>query len=64
MRSTRDNVAETERARKIQDREAARYDRQISVFERILFGDGRRWVCEQARGDVLEQAIGTARNLP
>jgi ubiquinone/menaquinone biosynthesis C-methylase UbiE len=64
MRSPRDNAAETERVRKIQDREAARYDRQISVFERVLFGDGRRWVCEQARGDVLELAIGTARNLP
>jgi ubiquinone/menaquinone biosynthesis C-methylase UbiE len=64
MRSTRDNAAETERVRKIQDREAPRYDRQISVFERVLFGDGRLWVCEQARGEVLELAIGTARNLP
>jgi ubiquinone/menaquinone biosynthesis C-methylase UbiE len=64
MSSMRDNAAETERVRKIQDREAPRYDRQISIFERVLFGDGRRWVCEQARGDVLELAIGTARNLP
>jgi ubiquinone/menaquinone biosynthesis C-methylase UbiE len=56
--------AETERVRRIQDRGAAHYDRQISVFERILFGDGRRWVCEQARGRVLELAVGTARNLP
>lgn len=39
------------------------YDRQILVFERILFGDGRRWVCKQARGRVLELAVGTARNL-
>jgi ubiquinone/menaquinone biosynthesis C-methylase UbiE len=64
MRPTRDNTAETERVRKLQDREARRYDRNISIFERILFGDGRRWVCEQARGHVLELAIGTARNLP
>jgi ubiquinone/menaquinone biosynthesis C-methylase UbiE len=64
MSSTRDIATETERVRTIQDREAARYDRQISVFERVLFGDGRRWVCEQARGHVLELAIGTARNLP
>jgi ubiquinone/menaquinone biosynthesis C-methylase UbiE len=56
--------AETERVRRIQDRGAAHYDRQISVFERILFGDGRRWVCEQAEGHVLELAAGTARNLP
>jgi ubiquinone/menaquinone biosynthesis C-methylase UbiE len=54
---------ETERVRRIQDKEAPRYDRQISFFERILFGDGRRWVCSQAEGDVLELAIGTARNL-
>ena len=56
--------SETERVRRIQDRGAAHYDRGISVVERILFGDGRRWVCEQARGRVLELAIGTARNLP
>jgi len=48
--------AETERVRRIQDKEAPRYDRQISFFERILFGDGRRWVCSQAEGDVLELA--------
>jgi hypothetical protein len=30
----------------------------------MLFGDGRHWVCEQARGRVLEPAIGTARNVP
>src|SRR5215211_9499903 len=64
MRPTRDNAAETERVRKLQDREAPRYDRNISIFERILFGGGRRWVCEQARGQVLELAVGTARNLP
>lgn len=50
--------------RKNQDRNAPRYDRQIAFFERVLFGDGRRWVCQQARGRVLELAIGTARNLP
>jgi ubiquinone/menaquinone biosynthesis C-methylase UbiE len=60
----RDTAAETERVRTLQDREAPRYDRNISVFERILFGDGRRWVCSQARGHVLELAVGTARNLP
>jgi ubiquinone/menaquinone biosynthesis C-methylase UbiE len=60
----RDNAAETERVRRLQDREAPRYDRNISISERILFGDGRRWVCEQARGQVLELAVGTARNLP
>jgi ubiquinone/menaquinone biosynthesis C-methylase UbiE len=55
---------ETERIRKIQDKEASRYDRQISFFERILFGGGREWVCSRVEGEVLELAAGTARNLP
>jgi ubiquinone/menaquinone biosynthesis C-methylase UbiE len=33
-------------------------------WERVLFGGGREWVCSQARGDVLEVAPGTGRNLP
>jgi ubiquinone/menaquinone biosynthesis C-methylase UbiE len=63
-RPTSDIAAETERVREIQDKEAPRYDRQISFFERVLFGGGREWVCSQARGDVLELAAGTLRNLP
>jgi ubiquinone/menaquinone biosynthesis C-methylase UbiE len=55
---------ETERVRAVQDKQAPKYDRQISFFERVLFGDGRAWVCSQARGQVLELACGTARNLP
>jgi ubiquinone/menaquinone biosynthesis C-methylase UbiE len=55
---------ETERVRRIQDKTAPRYDKRIGFFERVLFGGGRRWVCEQAEGDVLEIAAGTARNLP
>src|SRR5207245_9712623 len=54
---------ETERVRAVQDKQAPKYDRQISIFERILFGDGRAWVCSQAHGQVLELACGTARNL-
>ena len=64
MRHRRDTVAETERVRQLQDREAHRYDKNIALFERLLFADGRQWVCEQARGAVLELAAGTARNLP
>jgi ubiquinone/menaquinone biosynthesis C-methylase UbiE len=56
--------AETARVRRLQDREAPKYDRRIGFFERALFGGGREWVCSQARGDVLEVAAGTARNLP
>jgi ubiquinone/menaquinone biosynthesis C-methylase UbiE len=55
---------ETDRVRAVQDKQAPRYDRQISFFERVLFGDGRAWVCSRARGKVLELACGTARNLP
>jgi ubiquinone/menaquinone biosynthesis C-methylase UbiE len=58
------HVKETERVRKLQDKEAPRYDRQISFFERVLFGGGREWVCSKAEGEVLELAAGTARNLP
>lgn len=58
-----DNATETARVRRIQDKEAPRYDRQISFFERVLFGGGREWVCSQAEGKVLELAAGTGRNL-
>jgi ubiquinone/menaquinone biosynthesis C-methylase UbiE len=57
-------TAETERVRRIQDKEAPRYDRQMGFFERILFGGGREWACSRVRGEVLEIAIGTGRNLP
>jgi ubiquinone/menaquinone biosynthesis C-methylase UbiE len=48
------------------DKTAARYDRQMGFWEKVLFGgeSGRRWVCSQAEGEVLEIAIGTGRNLP
>jgi ubiquinone/menaquinone biosynthesis C-methylase UbiE len=57
-------AGETERVREIQDKAAPKYDRTMSRWERVLFGGGREWVCSQARGDVLEIAIGTGRNLP
>ena len=55
---------ETARVRRRYDEVAARYDRFIRIAERLLFGDGRRWICAQARGKVLELAVGTGRNLP
>jgi len=63
-RPSGDIAAETERVREIQGKEAPRYDRQISFFERALFGGGREWICSQVQGDVLELAAGTLRNLP
>jgi ubiquinone/menaquinone biosynthesis C-methylase UbiE len=50
--------------RRVWDKTAPAYDRQIALFERIWFGGGREWVCSRATGDVLEVAIGTGRNLP
>src|SRR5215207_99979 len=58
------NLTETERVRRIQDKEAPRYDRNMGFFERMLFAGGREWACSQVDGAVLELAFGTGRNLP
>jgi ubiquinone/menaquinone biosynthesis C-methylase UbiE len=57
-------LTETERVRRIQDKEAPRYDRQMGLFDRILFAGGREWACSKANGEVLELAFGTGLNLP
>lgn len=54
---------ETARVRAVWDRDPAAYDRMMPRVERLLFADGREWVCARATGDVLEIAIGTGRNL-
>lgn len=53
----------TERVRRIWDRQAARFDRDMDFWERVLFPGDRAWACGQAEGDVLEVAVGTGRNL-
>ena len=63
MSARRKGGAVTEQVRRHYDDTAPRYNRQIALFERVLFGDGRSWVCSQAQGDVLEIAVGTGRNL-
>jgi ubiquinone/menaquinone biosynthesis C-methylase UbiE len=55
---------ETARVRRVYERDAAGYDRDIGHFERALLEDGRQWACGQVAGAVLEIAIGTGRNLP
>ncbi len=55
---------ETRRVRHLYNRHARRYDASIRIMERLLLEDGRRWACGQARGETLEIAVGTGRNLP
>lgn len=52
-----------QRQRRVWDEAAPAYDRQMALFERLLLGDGRAWVGRQARGRVLEVAVGTGLNL-
>lgn len=52
------------KARRVWDQYAARYDKDISFWERAFFGTGREWVCSRARGRVLEVGVGTGRNFP
>jgi ubiquinone/menaquinone biosynthesis C-methylase UbiE len=54
----------TARQRRVWDKVAPSYDKQIAFFERIQFGGGREWVGSRASGSVLEVAIGTGRSLP
>jgi ubiquinone/menaquinone biosynthesis C-methylase UbiE len=54
---------ETDRIRRIFDKQAPKYDRAMAQFERLLFAGTREWACSRAEGDVLEIAVGTARNL-
>ena len=52
------------RQKRVWDKSAPSYDKQIALFEKTWFGGGREWLGERARGRVLEVAIGTGRNLP
>lgn len=53
----------TARTRSQYDAYASHYDFDTHLYERVMLGDGRSWACSQARGDVLEVAVGTGRNL-
>jgi ubiquinone/menaquinone biosynthesis C-methylase UbiE/predicted ester cyclase len=55
---------ETDRVRRIFDKQAPKYDKSMARFERLLFSGNREWACSRAEGEVLEIAAGTARNLP
>jgi ubiquinone/menaquinone biosynthesis C-methylase UbiE len=52
------------RQKRVWDKSAPSYDKQIAFFEKVQFGGGREWLGERAHGRVLEVAVGTGRNLP
>src|ERR1700722_14508957 len=52
------------RQKRVWDKAAPGYDRQIAFFEKTWFTGGREWLGARARGRVLEVAIGTGRSLP
>jgi ubiquinone/menaquinone biosynthesis C-methylase UbiE len=65
MIGSRDHTQEAERIRRFYEKSAGRYDKQMRFWDRVLdFSGGRRWVCSQAAGDVLEIGMGTGLNLP
>ncbi|MBQ0904099.1 class I SAM-dependent methyltransferase [Micromonospora sp. U21] len=53
-----------ERQKRVWDKTAPGYDKQIALFEKIWFAGGREWLGRRAHDRVLEVAIGTGRNLP
>jgi len=66
MSSAKGKTSQTPAARqkRVWDKAAPSYDRQIALFEKNWFAGGREWLGERARGRVLEVAIGTGRDLP
>lgn len=64
MTRATDRTPESERILRFYEKSAPRYDGLMRFWDRLFdFSDGRRWVCSQARGDVLEIAVGTGLNL-
>ena len=54
----------TARQRRVWDKNASSYDKQIAYVEKIWFGGSREWLGARAHGRVLEVAVGTGLNLP
>jgi ubiquinone/menaquinone biosynthesis C-methylase UbiE len=65
-RTAKAKTCETPAARqkRVWDKTAPGYDKQIGFFEKIWFAGGREWLGARARGRVLEVAVGTGRSLP
>ncbi|AGL20056.1 class I SAM-dependent methyltransferase [Actinoplanes sp. N902-109] len=56
-------MAETGKARRVWDKAAPTYDRQIAFLDRTWFVGGREWLGARARGRILDIGIGTGRTL-
>jgi ubiquinone/menaquinone biosynthesis C-methylase UbiE len=54
----------TAKQRRVWDKSAPDYDKQIAFLEKIWFSGGREWLGARAHGRVLEVAIGTGGSLP
>jgi ubiquinone/menaquinone biosynthesis C-methylase UbiE len=54
----------TQKQRRVWDRYATDYDRQITFLERLALSGCREWVGGRSRGRILDVAIGTGRSLP
>lgn len=54
----------TARQKRVWDKSAPSYDKQMTLVEKIWFPGARQWLGERAHGRVLEVAVGTGRNLP
>jgi ubiquinone/menaquinone biosynthesis C-methylase UbiE len=61
MATAQDRAA---KLRRYWDKQAPAYDKQMTFFDRHVFGDTRVWICAKATGGTLEVAIGTGLNLP
>lgn len=49
--------------KRVWDKAAPGYNKQIAFYEKIWFGGGREWIGARAKERILEVAIGTGRNL-
>lgn len=59
------NIMPAQDTTQFYDDMAAEYDNEVKWEERGVFmGTRRRWLMNQAEGDVLEVACGTGRNIP
>lgn len=52
-----------EKSRRVWDKHSRTYDKSMAFWERKIFRGDREWVCGQAKGDVLEVAVGSGRNF-